>query len=256
MDTHFILGSKGGIGKSLASSFLASFFQRHDQDVHCFDTDPQNHTLGGYTAFPVKVLELIDRDSQQINTRRFDSFVEDDLLPLAEGEEGTKRQIVVDNGSATYLPLCAYLAENPVHLMLQNYGQVFIHTLITGGQAQDETIRCLAKLFHAFPTVRYVVWLNRFFGSLDRDGVPFEESKVCTDNQDKIHALVRIPHLNRDTYGKDVEDLLSAKMTVAQAVAGTMSRDASGKRFGIMATQRLQIFERQMNNELEKAMLL
>ena len=57
MDTHFFLGSKGGIGKSLASSFLASFFQRNEQAVHCFDTDPQNHTLGGYTAFPVKAIQ-------------------------------------------------------------------------------------------------------------------------------------------------------------------------------------------------------
>ena len=58
MDTHFVLGSKGGIGKSLASAFLASFFQSKGADVHCFDTDPQNHTLGGYTAFPVKILSL------------------------------------------------------------------------------------------------------------------------------------------------------------------------------------------------------
>lgn len=254
MDTHFFLGSKGGIGKSLASSFLASFFQRNEQDVHCFDTDPQNHTLGGYTAFSVKVLELIDKDTQQINTRRFDAFLEEDLFPLAGTD---KAQVIVDNGSATYLPLCAYLAENPVIPMLQGAGQVYIHTLITGGQAQDETIRCLKKLFNAFSTARFVLWLNRFFGSLDRNGHPFESGEICKSNVDKIHAVVRIPHLNRDTYGKDVEDLLAAKLTVAQAVAASSSQSGTdGRKFGIMATQRLQIFERQMNNELEKAMLL
>ena len=168
MDTHFFLGSKGGIGKSLASSFLASFFRRNEQAVHCFDTDPQNHTLGGYTAFPVKVLDLIDRDTQQVNTRHFDAFMENDLLPLAEVE---KAQVVVDNGSATYLPLCAYMAENPVIPMLQNLGQVFIHCLVTGGQAQDETLRCLETLLRAFSSARFVLWLNRFFGSLDRNGI-------------------------------------------------------------------------------------
>ena len=63
-----------------------------------------------------------------------------------------------------------------------------------------------------------------------------------------------IPHLTRDTYGKDIEELLSAKLTVAQAVAA--SKGEGKKLFGIMATQRLQIFERQMNNELDKARLL
>ena len=250
MDTHFFLGSKGGIGKSLASSFLASLFQRNEQAVHCFDTDPQNHTLGGYTAFPVKVLDLIDRDTQQVNTRHFDAFMENDLLPLAEVE---KAQVVVDNGSATYLPLCAYMAENPVIPMLQNLGQVFIHCLVTGGQAQDETLRCLETLLRAFSSARFVLWLNRFFGSLDRNGKPFESFDIYAANLDKIHALVKIPHLNRDTYGKDVEDLLAAKLTVAQAAAGS---DGKRQRFGIMATQRLLIFERQMNNELEKARLL
>lgn len=254
MDTHFVLGSKGGIGKSLASAFLASFFQSRGVDVHCFDTDPQNHTLGGYTAFPVKVLSLIDRDTQQVNVRRFDAFIEGDLLPLAESDQGKSLQVIVDNGSATYLPLCAYLAENPAHLMLQSYGQVYIHTLITGGQAQDETLRCLKKLISVFPDVRYVIWLNRFFGSVDVDGKPFYESPLCKSNTDKIHAIVSIPHLTRDTYGKDIEELLSAKLTVAQAVAA--SKGDGKKLFGIMATQRLQIFERQMNNELEKAQLL
>ena len=81
---------------------------------------------------------------------------------------------------------------------------------------------------------------------------PFESFDIYAANLDKIHALVKIPHLNRDTYGKDVEDLLAAKLTVAQAAAGS---EGKGPRFGIMATQRLLIFERQMNNELEKAML-
>lgn len=256
MDTHFVLGSKGGIGKSLASAFLASFCQSKGADVHCFDTDPQNHTLGGYTAFPVKILSLIDKDTRQVNTRRFDSFLEEDLFPLAEAEQadesGKSRQIIVDNGSATYLPLCAYLAENPVVQTLQGYGEVYIHTLITGGQAQDETIRCLKTLLGAFSTCRFVIWLNRFFGSVEADGQPFPENPLCKSTA--VHAIVSIPHLTRDTYGKDIEELLSAKLTVAQAVAA--SKGEGKKLFGIMATQRLQIFERQMNNELDKARLL
>ncbi len=255
MDTHLVLGSKGGIGKSLASAFLASFFQSKGADVHCFDTDPQNHTLGGYTAFPVKILSLIDQDTRQVNTRRFDSFVEDDLLALAEAEKsesGKFCEVIVDNGSATYLPLCAYLAENPVVQTLQGYGEVYIHTLITGGQAQDETIRSLDRMLGIFTTCRFVIWINRFFGRVEVDGKPFTEHPLCKNPA--VYATVAIPHLTRETYGKDIEELLSAKLTVAQAVAA--SKGEGGRLFGIMATQRLQVFERQMNNELDKARLL
>lgn len=255
MDTHLVLGSKGGIGKSLASAFLASFFQSKGADVHCFDTDPQNHTLGGYTAFPVQVLSLIDSDTRQVNTRYFDTFLEEGILPLAELEKSEPRkfcEVIVDNGSATYLPLCAYLGENPVVSTLQEFGDVYIHTLITGGQAQEETIRSLDRMLAIFKTCRFVIWINRFFGKVEVDGKPFTEHPLC--NNPAVYATVAIPHLTRETYGKDIEELLSAKLTVAQAVAA--SKGDGKKLFGIMATQRLQVFEREMNKALEKARLL
>lgn len=239
--THMFLGSKGGIGKSLCSAQLASYLIHKGLSARCFDTDPLNHTLGDYSAFPVKVLNLMDVESQQINPRAFDTFMEHDMMTLPDGTHA-----VIDNGSSTYLPWCAYMAENPVFSMLTGMGQeVLIHAIVTGGQALGETYGCLAKLMNAFPQAPFVVWMNRYFGPIEKDGVPFEQSELFIKNANKIHAVVKIPHLNVATYGKDIEELLVSKMTVAQAAQ-------SGK-FGVMPTQRLIIFERLMNEAIENA---
>src|SRR3546814_16182116 len=90
-----------------------------------------------------------------------------------------------------------------------------IHSVLTGGQAQGDTMDGLASLLEHFPNVPVVVWLNEFFGRVERDGRKFEDSKLFRDHQEQIHALIRIPELRKETFGADVDQMLRQKINFA-----------------------------------------
>src|SRR3546814_8882094 len=91
-----------------------------------------------------------------------------------------------------------------------------IHSVLTGGQAQGDTMDGLASLLEHFPNVPVVVWLNEFFGRVERDGRKFEDSKLFRDHQEQIHALIRIPELRKEI-GRHTSELQSL-MRISYAV--------------------------------------
>ncbi|SPW93562.1 protein TraL [Escherichia coli] len=53
----------------------------------------------------------------------------------------TQNTFVIDNGASTFLPLIQYFNDNCVMDMFNEVEQeVYIHTIIVGGQAQADTI--------------------------------------------------------------------------------------------------------------------
>src|SRR5262249_30482288 len=127
---HMSLQGKGGVGKSLASSVLAQYFIARGRAVRCIDADPVNKTLFQYRALEAKPLQLL-RDGA-IDCRMFDQLIEQLLT-----EEGP---FIVDNGASTFVPLWHYMLESDVPHILRNGGKkLFVHTVITGGQALEPT---------------------------------------------------------------------------------------------------------------------
>lgn len=125
---HLVLQGKGGVGKSFVSSLLAQHLRAAGTDTVCIDTDPVNATFAGYAALDVRRIELQDGDD--IDPRAFDALIE---AVMAAGE---KQSVVVDNGAATFVPLCAYLRESDAVSFLEEAGHsVRFHTVVTGGQA-------------------------------------------------------------------------------------------------------------------------
>src|ERR1051325_3736323 len=123
---HLSLQGKGGVGKSLVASILAQYLVQRGQAVHCIDTDPLNQTFLQYEALQVRHLKLL-RDGE-IDQRVFDVLV-DRLLT----ENGV---FVVDNGASTFIPLWNYILQNNVLDMLTaSDRKLYVHTVITGGQA-------------------------------------------------------------------------------------------------------------------------
>lgn len=63
-----------------------------------------------------------------------------------------------------------------------------------------------------------------------------------TENADKVLGSVHIPKRNPDTFGRDVEDVISRKLTFEEAIT-------SGA-FSIMTKQRLKVVQRDLFEQL------
>ena len=232
---HFTLQGKGGVGKSLVSSLLAQYFNESPSNqVKCIDTDPVNQTLANYKALNAQHVQLMD--GSKINERNFDSLMERLIT-----EDGI---FVVDNGASSFVPLSNYLIENNAIEMLQDAGrEVFIHSVITGGQALMDTLAGFKILAEQAGTKNMVIWLNEYFGVIEANGKTFKEMKVYSDNADKIRGIIRIPERNPDTFGKDIEMMASKKLIFSEVMKSTD--------FSLMAKQRIKTVQRDLNQQLE-----
>ena len=67
-------------------------------------------------------------------------------------DTGDDDVVVVDNGAATFLPLCSYLIENgAIGLLTESGHAVRFHTVITGGQGYEDTVEGFEGLAEYFP---------------------------------------------------------------------------------------------------------
>jgi hypothetical protein len=232
---HLSLQGKGGVGKSLVASILAQYFRDHSgREIRCIDTDPVNRTMYQYKALNVSRLELLRNGV--IDQRGFDTLVERLLT-----EEGT---FIVDNGAATFIPLWNYFLENDVLDVLTRAGkQLYIHTVITGGQALVDTLYGFKSLADSTSERNIVVWLNEYFGQIEQGGKRFEEMSAFQESGAKVCGSVHLKKLNQDTFGRDLEDVISRKLTLAEAI-----KDGP---FSIMTKQRLRMIERDWYEQLD-----
>ncbi|MBR4737956.1 MAG: conjugal transfer protein TraL [Rhodocyclaceae bacterium] len=231
---HFVLQGKGGVGKSMIAAVLAQYLTEHDRQPMCIDTDPVNATLAGYTALPVRRIELMEGD--EINPRKFDAMVE--LIAPAQAD------VIVDNGAASFVPLASYLISNQVPVLFQDMGhELIVHTVITGGQALQDTMTGFVNLVEQFPAeCQFAVWLNPYWGAVEFEGKTFEQMRAYTANKDRVSAIIHIPTLKAETYGRDLEDLLRTRRTFAEAL--------DDPDLTIMTRQRLRIVQRQIFEQL------
>jgi len=234
---HLTLQGKGGVGKSLIASVLAQYFREHGLDVRCVDTDPVNRTLSQYSALGADRLNLRD-EHNRIDQRSFDTLMERFLT-----EDGAT--FVVDNGASTFLPLWHYLLENSaLEYLRQQERRVYVHTVITGGQALIDTLNGFNELAQTTQERNIVVWVNEYFGRVEADGKKFSEMAAYRDNADKVCGAVIFTKRNQDTFGRDVEDMISAKLTFQEAI--------NTARMTIMAKQRLKVVQRDLFEQLDQ----
>ncbi|WP_232420287.1 P-loop NTPase family protein [Nitrosococcus watsonii] len=232
---HFTLQGKGGVGKSLVSALIAQHRQENNIPLICVDTDPVNATFSGYTAFPVKRIELLKENT--IDEREFDR-----LMELIVDNRDT--EIVIDNGASSFIPLSSYLVENEAIDMLHSLGHsIIIHPVVTGGQSLLDTLSGFDALASQFPTsAEMVVWLNHYFGPIEKEGKTFEKMKVYQDHKGRVKGIVTINRYNQATFGEDMQQMLENRMTFSQAI--------KSEKFKLMAKQRL----RKVKDELFKQM--
>ncbi len=237
---HIILQGKGGVGKSLIAATIAQYKASKGQETICIDTDPVNATFGGYKALNVRRLNIIEGD--EINPRNFDAMVE----VIAQ----SKNDVIIDNGASSFVPMSHYLISNQVPALLAEMGfDLIIHTVVTGGQALLDTINGFAHLTSQFPKeATFIVWLNPYWGPVEHEGKGFEAMKAYQSNKSKVAAIVKIPQLKAETFGRDFSDMLQSRLTFDEALA----MDS----LTIMSRQRLKLVKTEMFAQMDSAAVL
>jgi hypothetical protein len=233
------LQGKGGVGKSLISAILSQYLSSKGQDVCGIDVDPVNQTFSEYQGLRVECLNLLREGS--IDQREFDLLMERFLK-----EVGT---FVVDTGASTFIPLWHYILENHALDHLRQKGtRVFIHSVITGGQSLNDTLSGFEALAETMREKNIVVWLNEYFGPVLQDGAAFADMPVCKKHANKLHGSVAIVRRTADTFGRDMEEMISRKLAFDEAVKATD--------FTIMTKQRLLVVQRDLFEQLDRVGLL
>lgn len=72
--------------------------------------------------------------------------------------------------------------------------------------------------------------------------------KAYTSNKARVSAIIQIPNLKEETYGRDFAEMLQARLTFDEALAM--------ESLTIMARQRLKIVRTQIFGQLNKAAVL
>jgi hypothetical protein len=234
---HLTLQGKGGVGKSLIAAVLAQYLREDGQEVRCIDTDPVNRTFAQYAALGADRLSLRD-EHNRIEQRAFDALMERFLA------EDTAT-FVVDNGASTFLPLWHYILENDALEYLRQRGRrVYVHTVITGGQALLDTLNGFNELALTSHGRNIVVWVNEYFGRVEADGKKFAEMAAYRENAEKVCGAVIFQKRNHDTFGRDLEEMIAAKLTFDEAIRVA--------KLPIMVKQRLKVVQRDLFEQLAK----
>lgn len=237
---HLILQGKGGVGKSLIASLLMQYLQKKSYNVIAIDTDPVNSTLHGYSKLNVQLLGLWS--DLTIDSGKFDEIT----ATIDKADDNT--HIIIDNGASGFVPFLGYLLENETVDYWKNIGiDVIFHTIVTGGQAFNDTINGLGALGENFKKEKIIIWKNRYFGEIERNGVSLEEFPIYKSLRDNksIQAVLNIPVKSEGTFGKDLKEMFSRHQTFAEAdLDNTLS---------LMTRQRLRIWWRDMCTILDEA---
>ncbi|HEK2843890.1 TPA: conjugal transfer protein TraL [Proteus mirabilis] len=237
---HLVLQGKGGVGKSVIAALIAQYKVSKGQMPLCIDTDPVNATFEGYKSLNVSRLNIMVDD--EINTRKFDELIE--LIATTEND------VIIDNGASSFVPLSHYLISNEVPALLQEMGhEMVIHTVIAGSQSLLDTINGFSQLASQFPAeALFVVWLNPYWGAIEHQGKKFEQMKAYINNKDRVTAIVDMPKLKEETYGKDFSDMLENRKTFDESL--------NDENLTIMSRQRLKIVKSQLFGLLDNVVIL
>ena len=234
MNLHLTLQGKGGVGKTLVSTLIAQYLFSKKSNPLCVDTDPVNRTFSGFKALKVTSLDIMDKD--QVNIRAFDQLIE--MIIKSEND------CVVDNGASSFIPLTAYLKEGDILSFLTTENiTIYIHVVVTGGQAQDDTIKGLNFVIQNFgPSIKTVVWLNEYFGKIEHQGKTFEEMQIFKKNKTNIHGIVTIPEMTKETFGHDIKQMLEDRVTFEEYL--------ESDKYMIIPKQRIKKFKDTLFNNL------
>lgn len=204
------------MGKTFVASVLAQYFnERSGRLPICADADPLTPTFSEYKALDVARIQITENGS--VVQRKFDDLFE----IIMQGID----PVVIDNGTATYMPILKFLKANDAYSLFSEHGkQVYMHVPIVGGDAKEMT---LAGLENIIETVRgsnakIIVYQNEFFGVPMVNGAEAAVMPLITNNSDIVLGVVKIIDRNSDDFHSDIRTLTEKKMTCAEAQSSSL----------------------------------
>jgi len=207
---YITLQGKGGVGKSFLTFVYAQWALDRGIEVICVDTDTLNPTLSQYE--PLKATHIKLSTDHVINPLALDALI--GIVDTA-GDA----QVVVDVGSNGFETLMAYETENGVFDLLREQGhEVVIQTVLAGGPDAEETLKGARALLKA-TTVPVILWFNEHLGPLEYQGRSMMEMKFIQEAGERIRGTVVMHARTRTTFGKAVEEMLSRRLTFAEAIS-------------------------------------
>lgn len=213
---HFLLQGKGGVGKSLMASILFQYFKAKGANVRAFDTDPVNATLHGYKEFRQDVTLINIMKGKHVDAGLFDNLM-NDIVELPPD-----MHVIIDNGASSFLPLCSYLHDNRcIDILQAENHKIYLHTVITGGQALTDTLAGLEALAANFK-IPLIVWLNTYFGEIAADGLQFEEFGLYKKYCHLIEAIIQIPEYSSDIFKNDMVRLYTLRKSFESYINGSV----------------------------------
>ncbi len=234
---HFFLQGKGGVGKSFCASILAQYLLDHDRTPTCIDTDPINATFSSYPRFHAKRVEILK--DNRIDPLQFDSIIEQIYSTTEEDS------VIVDNGASSFVAFSEFLITNKIPEMLTaEKHTILIHTIITGGDEQADTVAGFSALAsHFSEPVKIVVWLNPYYGSVESEK-RFDDFKAYITHKERIASIIHLPDLPKDSFGINIAQMLKARLTFAESLA-------KGE-LPIMTRQRLKLIKDDIYNQIDE----
>lgn len=240
---HFILQGKGGVGKTTVSTFITQYLKDHlKQDYLAIDTDQVNASFASFKGLNVETINLMEEN------RITDTGWEMLANRLLNTD---KSNIIIDNGASSFVPLMNYAYDNDLFNALtsdeNNYtGNVFIHTVIAGGEGLSHTLAGLDTICYNFKNtnIKIVVWINSYLGKVETIDKKIEDYEELKKNENEILYIVRIPIHKGDLFKKDLADMLTNHKTFEE-----MKNDTS---VFIMSRSRYVRMQKEMFAELDK----
>jgi hypothetical protein len=232
---HFVMTSKGGVGKSFVASILTQWLMAAGHPVVPYDNDPATASLKAYSGLPVRQLELVK--NRRVDKTAYDCMVEEMV--------STEAVFVIDNGASNFLELTSYIFENELFCLLSDHGiKPIVHAPVMGGGSLLLSAGALGKLAEVLPTeADLVVWLNEREGSIEADGKTWHQMAVYRNWSHRISAEVTIPYLEPDTFLVAVRKMLERSLTFEEV---RTSAD-----FNLMERQRVHQVRRGLFEQLD-----
>lgn len=241
---NFVMQGKGGVGKSYVASHLAQFLQDKHSPQNCifYDTDPVNQTFASLQALNVNTVHILT--DGVVDVQKFD-----ELLNVLIDPKMKNKQIVIDNGASSFLPLLAYMKENGiVDFFVQHDIKTLFHVVLSGGQPWDETYNGLTFIKKQLGReINVIAWLNPLNGEITTENKILIESYL---DENPTDLWLEIPLKNKDLFGRDIEKMRTQKLTYKQ-VAKSESPD-----FQMMTKRRLDMYKNEIFDQLAELEVL
>lgn len=239
---HFVLQGKGGVGKTTVSTFITQYVKDYlKQDYLAIDTDQVNASFASFKGLNVETINLMEES--RITDAGWERLA-NKLLTT------NKTNIIIDNGASSFVPLMNYAFDNDLFNALtsdeNNYtGNVFIHTVIAGGEGLSHTLAGLDTICYNFKNtnIKIVVWINSYLGKVETIDKKIEDYEELKKNENEILYIVRIPIHKGDLFKKDLADMLTNHKTFEE-----MKNDTS---VFIMSRSRYVRMQKEMFEELD-----